>query len=151
MGGFFGLRRGNLATYETLFRMLRLVEDVEREITPVDRLELFTVFRDREEWISGEELRLRAKEARADFGEDQATYLLEGEGKIPAEWREAGELLFPGAVFQAPSDAMLWPEADSDLFVRSLEWTGDGWRPGFYWLGGVVRPFGSLLRESPAS
>lgn len=94
-----------------------VVEDVQRKIVPIEELELFAFLKEGEYRISSEEMRRRAKEAEADFGLDQAEYLLGKQEKVPKGYRDF-DLLFPGSVLRSPGGA---------LSVPSISWSGRRW------------------------
>lgn len=125
----FEKRRAELAAVSTRHKLVpqgwTIVEDTKRKIVPIDELELFAFLKKGENWISSEEMRRRAKEAEADFGLDQAEYLLKNQGKIPEEYRPF-YLPFPGTVLRTPV---------GDLHVPCFHWDGDRWNLHFCWLG----------------
>ncbi|MBI2063642.1 MAG: hypothetical protein HYT65_01460 [Candidatus Yanofskybacteria bacterium] len=76
--------------------------------------------------VNGEELIRRARtELNANYGQEDAEWLLENQDKIPAELRKY-YLVFPGTI---------WRSRRVYQFVQCLFWRGDRWSPGFRWLG----------------
>lgn len=86
-----------------------------------------------ESYINGKEMRRRAVELNANRGQRDAEWLLENQGGIPRELR-GKFLVFPGTV---------WFTSDGIHYVPCLDWRGDKWCWGFYWLGSV---WGDSLR-----
>ena len=88
-------------------------------------LELAPFLREGEESISGIQLRKRAKEMQANFGQRQAEYLLEHQEQIPGSWNRYS-LLFPGT---------LWCDRTGEYRIPGLFFGGQHWNinfPKFY-------------------
>ena len=115
-----------------------LVEDVEGDPLSADNLELVSFLRRREDHVSGETMRERAKKEKANLGQRQAEWLLEHQEEIPSDWQNY-YLVFPGTVWQASGD---------DLGVPGLCWHGDGWYLSFGWLEDDWRFNDRLVRPS---
>jgi hypothetical protein len=77
-----------------------------------------------EDYISGEELVKRAKELKANLGQQQAEYLLEHQEEIPEEWQRYC-LVFTGTV---------WRDRHGDRSVPCLGWDGRRWCLSLHWL-----------------
>lgn len=112
-------------------------EDVSDEPLSAANLELVSFLVRGESYISGEEMKKRAKQKNASLGQRQAEYLLENQEEIPSEWRN----------FYLPFPGTIWRGRDGDLVVPDLRWLGEQWRLGFLWLGRDWRFLGRLLRR----
>ena len=83
--------------------------------------------------IGGEEMVRRAIELDANYGQEDAEWLLENQDKIPAELRK----------FYLVFSATIWRDANGRRFVPYLVWYGARWFLYFHWLDDV---FGSNHR-----
>ena len=86
--------------------------------------------------INGEEMVRRARtEFNANYGQEDAEWLLENQDKIPAELRKYF-LVFPGTI---------WRRRLGDRFVPCLDWFGGRWFLVFSWLDDVWFSIGRLV------
>lgn len=75
--------------------------------------------------IDGEEMVHRARvELDANYGQEDAEWLLDNQDKIPAELRN----------FYPVFPATIWRDSGGRRSVPSLHWRGDGWVLYFFWL-----------------
>jgi hypothetical protein len=96
--------------------------EVVEDVVPSPNLnigdfEFIPFLRENENWVSGEEMRKRAVEIKANLGFVDAVHLLRCEEKIPEELRRKF-LVFPGTVLRDP---------DGDLCVVHLNWDRIHW------------------------
>ncbi len=116
---------------------LELLEHKPRTITAVSDLKLVPFLRDNEKLIRGYDLISRARyELDANYGQEDAEFLLEHQEEIPAEFRQ----------FYLPFTATIWRQPDGDLFVAYLNFRGGRWGLGWGRLGGGFVAGGRLLR-----
>lgn len=114
-----------------------LVEDLGRPAKVIIAdLETVSFLKGNETSVSGEVMRQRAVELRANLGQRQAEFLLEHQQEIPKEWRNY-YLIFPGT---------LWRDSNGFLFVHVLHCSGERWGLRFIWLENDWFSFGRLLR-----
>ncbi|MBI2627098.1 MAG: hypothetical protein HYW77_02530 [Parcubacteria group bacterium] len=79
-----------------------------------------------ETYVNGEEMVLRARrEFNANYGQEDAEWLLENQSKISKELRKY-YLVFPGTI---------WQGSDGRWYVPYLHWRVGGWVLRFYRLG----------------
>ncbi len=87
--------------------------------------------------VNGEEMARRARiELDANYGQEDAEWLLENQDMIPAELRKF-YLIFPATV---------WRSLGSNRYVPSLHWGGYRWGLDFDWLGDGFRDGDRLVR-----
>ena len=103
---------------------------------PVSDLDLVPICGGDEPWISGEELLMRAREVRADFGQEQVEYILERLSDIPEEW-EMFFLLFPSVVRH---------DRSGDPYFPFIYWNGE-WGLEFCLLDSRHSSSGRLVRR----
>lgn len=102
-----------------------LIENTPRRITSVRDLELVTFLKNGEVSVKGEEMVHRARvEFDANYGQEDAEYVLEHEVEIPKEFRPY-YLVFPGTV---------WQDSHGNRYVSCLDWRGGRWILFFNWL-----------------
>lgn len=100
------------------------LEHVQRSITSITDLKLVPILKKGENSINGEEMVRRARaELNANFGQEDAEWLLEHQNEIPKEWRNY-YLAFPGTV---------WQVSGGNRRVPYLGWFDAGWCLLFYW------------------
>ena len=121
-----------------------LLENAPRRISSV--IDGVSFLKDGESFINGEELIRRAcMELDANYGQEDAEWLLEHQDMIPAELRKF-YLVFPATKVRSPGGFRRVP---------GLGWGGDQWGLGFRWLDGDWRsdgsPRGSSQVERPKS
>ncbi|OGZ32065.1 MAG: hypothetical protein A3H02_02745 [Candidatus Niyogibacteria bacterium RIFCSPLOWO2_12_FULL_41_13] len=102
-----------------------LVEGVGFRHIKITELEVVSFLRPGEEFISGEEMVVRAKELGANLSRRHAEYLLEHHDEIPKEFQKY-YLVFTGTILSDHSGHRLVPY---------LYWDGKRWFLSFYWLG----------------
>ncbi len=113
-----------------------LLENVPRRLSSV--IEEVPFLRRSETYINGEEMvrRARTKELDANYGQEDAEWLLDNQDKIPVALRKF-YLVFPETVWQA-------------LFGRRgvpyLSWYGGQWLLSFGWLGYGFNSYARLVR-----
>lgn len=115
-----------------------LLEHASRRITSATNLELVPFLKEKESFVSGEEMVRRARvELDANCGQEDAEWLLEHQDEIPAEFRKY-YLVFTGTI---------WRGSRGNRIVPYLGWIGGRWCLGFPWLfndwvssGRLVRP-----------
>ena len=113
-----------------------LLENAPRRLSSV--VEGVSFLKGNESYVNGEVMVRRALvELDANYGQEDAEWLLENPDKIPAELRKF-YLVFPATV---------WQDSSGNRFVPYLSWDGGRWVLRFYWLGGdwgsddrLVRP-----------
>lgn len=99
-----------------------LIENTPRRITSVRDLELVPFLKKGESYVNGEEMVRRARvEFDANYGQEDAEYVLEHEAEIPEEFRSY-YLVFSGTV---------WQDSHGDRDVQYLHWRGRRWY--LYW------------------
>lgn len=114
-----------------------LVEDATEPVEiRIGDLELASFLYQHETFVSGEEMRNRAKGMGVMLGQRHAEYLLGHQEEIPAEWQKY-YLVFPGTV---------WRGRNGGLSVPYLDWLGGRWYLSFGWLGPDFRSGVRLLR-----
>ncbi|MBI2033928.1 MAG: hypothetical protein HYT13_02415 [Candidatus Liptonbacteria bacterium] len=115
-----------------------LIENTPRRITSVRDLEIVPFLKKGESYVNGEEMVRRARvEFDANYGQEDAEYVLEHEAEIPKEFRPY-YLVFPGTVWQASRGGRHVPYLDGDGSRWSLDWD---WLRGAWGLSGrLVRP-----------
>ncbi|MBI3088852.1 MAG: hypothetical protein HYY99_01180 [Candidatus Colwellbacteria bacterium] len=114
----------------------RLVWNLNEEPVPVSELEPVSFLKQGEEYISGQEMRVRAYKEKANFGQRQAEYMLEHEGEMPFECRDC--LAFPGTG---------WCDQSGSLLIPCLLWYGDGWCLDFAKLEREWDSFDRIIRR----
>jgi hypothetical protein len=108
----------------------------EAELFEPNQLELVSFLRERESWVSGEELMRRAVELKANLGQRQAEYLLKHQEQIPKEWRQY-YIVFTGTT---------WRGRRGCRGVPCLYCFAGRWRLRFHWLGGGFLSYDRLVR-----
>lgn len=109
----------------------KLVEDIEGdESVPADQLELISLLRRNERYVTGEEMRRRAERTNSSLGQRQAEYLLEHQGAIPSMWY-LYQLVFPGTVWRRRRGRLCVPclywEVGPDRWYLRFNWLDDDW------------------------
>ena len=95
-----------------------LIEHTPRRVISVRDLELGPFLKLGESYVSGEEMVRRARvELDANYGQEDAEYLLGHRGEIPAEFR-SHVLVFTATV---------WLDVDRSRRVAYLRWSGESW------------------------
>jgi hypothetical protein len=89
-----------------------------------------------ENLVKGNVMAQRAVELDANYGQEDAEWLLEHQDMIPAELRNF-YLVFP---------ATKWRRLVGDRRVPYLRWDGRRWRLNFLWLGLAFRAYVRLVR-----
>lgn len=112
--------------YDLLPEGWEIVENVEENPVPINELR-FVSFLKGERFVSGKEMRRRAKEMEAAPGLRQGKRFLEEQEKAPRELRRRYDLPLTGALVQAP---------DCLEYVPCLVWRVDQWKLGFRRLSG---------------
>lgn len=112
-----------------------VVENVEENPVPINELR-FASFLKGERFVSGKEMRRRAKEMGAAQGLRQGRFFLEEQEKAPRELRRRYDLPLAGALVQAP---------DCLLYIPCLVWHVDRWKFGFRQLNGAYFSSDRLL------
>ncbi len=92
--------------------------------------------RDSESSVNGEEMARRALGLDANYGQEDAEWLLEHQDLIPVELRKF-YLVFPGTK---------WQSRDGHRHVPFLFWSGDRWILVFSWLDDGFSSFVSFVR-----
>ncbi|OGZ43827.1 MAG: hypothetical protein A2719_02575 [Candidatus Ryanbacteria bacterium RIFCSPHIGHO2_01_FULL_45_22] len=115
----------------------KLLEHIPRSVASVGALELVSFLEEGEGFISGDETVRRARGLNADYGQEDAEWLLEHQEEIPEEFRKF-YLLFPRTV---------WQGSDGDRRVVCLGWRGRRWDLGFAWLDDGFDSGSRLLRS----
>ena len=134
--GRFGLVAGNFKR-DMRKEGWTLLENAPRRLSSA--ITGISFLKEGETRINGEEMVRRARfELDADYGQEDAEWLLENQGKISAELRKF-YLVFPATVWQA---------LDGDQYVPCLSWGGDQWGLCFSWLDFDFDAFGRLVRSS---
>lgn len=108
----------------------KLVEDCGRDpaltIDTIPRLLHIPFLKKNEDWIAGEEVVVRARgELAANWGQQDAEFLLEHQHLIPVSYRDK-YILFTGTI---------WQRRDGHRIVACLNWRGSKWYLRFDWLG----------------
>ncbi len=98
-----------------------IVEDVGASEFKVKDLELVSFLKEGEEGVSGEKLRRRAVKLKANFGLEDAKYVLDHQAEIPVEFR-GKYIMFPGTLFDC-------------LHIVSIKWEDNKWQFGFVPVG----------------
>ena len=102
-----------------------LLENPTRRLTSVSSFELVPFLRDGEDPIGGEEmLRCARVELDANYGQEDADFLLKHQVGIPQEFRSY-YLVFPATV---------WRDSYGNRCVPVLGWYGKRWYLSFSWL-----------------
>ena len=86
--------------------------------------------------VKGDLMATRAVELDANYGQEDAEWLLEHQDMIPVKLRSY-YLVFP---------ATKWRDLDGDRFVPFLYWHGGRWVLRFFWLDDVFRSDDRLVR-----
>lgn len=114
----------------------KLLENTPRRLISTN-IEGISFLKGKESSINGEEMVCRAVKLDANFGQEDAEYLLEHQDEIPTELRGL-YLVFSGTI---------WRGAFGFRYVPYLGWDDGRWVLGFYWLdvgwdsrGRLVRP-----------
>lgn len=103
-----------------------LLENTSRRLNSVSGLDLISFLRDGESSANGEEVTHRARiELDANYGQEDAEFLLEHQEEIPEEFRQF-YLVFPATV---------WRSSHGRHNVSYLYWHRNWWHLGFGWLG----------------
>lgn len=113
-----------------------LLENQPRRLSSA--IDGITFLKEGENVINGEEMVRRARmEFEANYGQEDAEWLLDNQGKIPIELRNF-YLVFP---------ATSWQDSGGYRLVPDLRWSGRRWILDFRWLRGgwdsdvrLVRP-----------
>ena len=113
-----------------------LVETNKPLVMNFKKLELVSFLKDKEESITGEEMRKRAVELKANLGQVEAEWLEEHQDKIPESWRNS-YLVLP---------ATLWRDSGGHLRVPYLYWFGERWGLSWRWLENDWYSFVRLVR-----
>ena len=107
-----------------------LLENIPRRISSIiDAIP----FLKNESTVNGDVMAMRAVELDANYGQEDAEWLLDNQDKIPAELRK----------FYLVFSATIWRDANGRRFVPFLVWYGARWFLYFHWLDDV---FGSNHR-----
>ena len=115
----------------------KLLENTSRKITSANDLELVSFLKEKESSINGEEMVRRTRvELDANYGQEDAEWLLEHQNEIPAEFQRY-YLVFTGTI---------WQFAGGRRIVPSLSWHGECWCLYFFWLGRGWRSRDRLVR-----
>lgn len=101
----------------------KLLENTPRRLTSAN-IEAVSFLKGNETYINGEEMVRRAVELDANYGQEDAEFLLEHQADIPKELRSL-YLVFPGTK---------WQGSDEDRDVPCLSWDGGQWVLFFCWL-----------------
>ncbi|TSC84381.1 MAG: hypothetical protein G01um101413_676 [Parcubacteria group bacterium Gr01-1014_13] len=94
-----------------------IVENVKPSKFEVKDLELVSILKDGEESVDGDTMRQRATNLKANFGLDDAKYILDHQAEIPVEFR-GKYLIFPGTLFDC-------------MHIPSIRWEDGKWQFGF--------------------
>lgn len=114
-----------------------LLEHASRRITSAQNLELVSFLKRGENSIGGEEMVRRARvELDANYGQEDAEWLLDHQDEIPVEFRKY-YLVFTGTV---------WRDSLGRRLVPYLVWDGGGWCLRFGWLAFGWRSDDRLVR-----
>ena len=101
-----------------------LSENVSRRLSSA--IDGISFLKKGENYINGEEMVRRARtELDANYGQEDAEWLLEHQDQIPTEFRKF-YLVFPGTI---------WRGSRGRRSVPYLYWDGDRWVLDFGWLG----------------
>ncbi len=112
-----------------------LLENVSRRLNSV--VDGVSFLKGSETFVNGEEMVRRVRiELDANYGQEDAEWLLEHQDKIPVELQKYC-LVFPGTVWQVSS---------GNRYVPCLHWRGRRWMLNFGWLDSDWRSFSRLLR-----
>ena len=115
----------------------KLIENISRKITSANDLELVSFLKEKESSINGEEIVRRARvELDANYGQEDAEWLLEHQDEIPAEFQQY-YLVFTGTI---------WQGSVGGRGVPFLYWSGERWCLDFDWLGSGWSSSGRLVR-----
>ncbi len=115
----------------------KLLENTPRQITSMHDLELVSFLKQGENSVNGEEMVRRARvELNANYGQEDAEWVLEHQDEIPVEFR-AYYLVFTGTVWQFPRGYRR---------CAFLRWSGERWCLRFFWLDFVWRSGARLVR-----
>ena len=96
----------------------KLLENTSRRISSINDLELVSFLKQKESSINGEEMVRRARiELDANYGQEDAEWLLEHQNEIPAEFRKY-YIAFTGTI---------WRDSGVDRSVPYLFWYGRRW------------------------
>ena len=131
-----------LEPIDTFLRDMRkegwtLLENSPRRPISVTDLDLVPFLRNGESNIEGEEMLRRARtDLNANYGQEDAEFLLEHQAEIPVEFRKF-YLVFPATV---------WRGSGGGRDVSYLYWDGGRWFLDFGWLGSVWRSGCRLVR-----
>lgn len=87
--------------------------------------EFVSTLKEGENSISGDEMRKRALQENANFGQRFGEWLLAHQDKIPVR---------PEGCYYIPLPRTVWRRRDGHLHVPYLGWFGEQWSPHFYWL-----------------
>ncbi len=93
-------------------------------VRDIGRLQLVESLKEKEDWVDGETLVVRAGELDANLGWDDAKFLLKRQDKISEKFREF-HLVFTGTI---------WRNDVGDRWVAFLYWYGGSWRGDFWCL-----------------
>ena len=111
-----------------------LLEKTPRRINSI--IETVPFLKTDESSVKGEVMATRAVELDANYGQEDAEWLLEHQDKIPAELRQF-YLVFP---------ATSWQGRDGGRSVPFLRWRGGRWGLDFVWLVDAFRSADRLVR-----
>ncbi|MBU2081865.1 hypothetical protein KKH14_00280 [Patescibacteria group bacterium] len=104
----------------------KLLENISRKITSISDLELVPFLKQGEGSISGEEMVRRAQfELDANYGQEDAEWLLEHQDEIPAEFQK----------YYIVFTRTIWRDSNDRRSVPYLRWYGGRWYLHFGWLG----------------
>lgn len=121
-GRFFGVCGSFADDYDMWTDGWVLLKNSPRRLTSSSPyLELVPFLRDGEKKIGGDEMMRRARLKLANYGQEDAEFLLKDPGQIPMDFRPFC-LVFPGTV---------WLDSDGNREFASLDCFGGRWRLHF--------------------
>lgn len=115
----------------------KLLKNAALRINSVSNLEFVPVLKGRETSIKGEVLEGRALELGANYGQEDAEWLLENQEKIPKELRP----------FYIVFTETVWGDSVGGRNVACLFFCGGRWYLGFTWLDHVFISFAHFPRS----
>lgn len=113
-----------------------LIENTPLRITSAHDLELVPFLKNGETLINGEEMVRRARKLNANYGQEDAEWLLEHQNEIPVKFRG----------FYLPFTGTVWQDSNGHRHVPYLYWFGEHWFLYFLWLVDDWHSHGRLLR-----
>ena len=132
--GRFGLVAGNFK-HDMQKDGWTLLENTPRRLSSA--ITGISFLKEGETRINGEEMARRARfDLDADYGQEDAEWLLENQDKIPVELQKF-YLIFP---------ATKWLGADGNRYVPYLYWSGGRWVLDFSWLDSGFYSYSRLVR-----